>query len=88
MKGDGSMKTLIKNGDYILFYDPLKVNRYMVYKEVPMGMSKDLKMQHMVGQSSIFTKKLKSYFTKQQVGTAIAKVHVMKYLKRGGCYGN
>ena len=76
------MKTLIKNGEYTLLYDPLKVNRYMVYKEVPMGMSEDLKMQQMVGQSSVFTKKLKSYFTKQQVDTAIAKVYAMKYVNK------
>lgn len=74
------MKTLAVNNDYKLLYDPSRVNCYMVYKEVPMGMSRDLKMQQMVAQSSIFTKKLKSYFTRQQVDTAIAKVHAMRYV--------
>ena len=74
------MKTLAKNGEYTLIYDPKRVNRYMVYRTYPTSPSGDVKINQMVGQSSIFTKKLKSYFTQQQVQTAIAKVHAMKYV--------
>ena len=74
------MKTLAKNGEYTLIYDPKRVNRYMVYRTYPTSPSGDVKINQMVGQSSVFTKTLKSYFTKQQIDIAIAKVHAMKYV--------
>ena len=74
------MKTLAKNGEYTLIYDPKRVNRYMVYRTYPTSPSGDVKINQMVGQSSVFTKKLKSYFTGQQIDTAIAKVYAIKYV--------
>ena len=76
------MKTLAKNGEYTLIYDPRRVNRYMVYRTYPTSPSGDVKINQMVGQSSVFTKKLKSYFTQQQVRTVIAKVHAINYVSR------
>ena len=75
------MKTLAKNGEYTLIYDPKRVNRYMVYRTYPTSPSGDVKINQMVGQSSVFTKTLKSYFSRQQIDIAIAKVHAMKYVK-------
>ena len=76
------MKVLVENQGYKLCYTPDKLNRWIVYKSAPMGMSNDLKFEQMVAHSSVFTKKLKSYFTPQQCQTAIAKVHAMKYVNR------
>lgn len=73
------MKLLAKNGDYCLYYAPDKVNRYAVYHIYSSSPSEDLKIIHMVAQSSIFSKRLKSYFTLQQVNTALAKVHAIRY---------
>ena len=75
-------KVLAKNREYTLLYDSVRVNRYMVYRTCPSSPSEDLKINQMVGQSSVFTAKLKSYFTPQQVQTAIAKVHAAKYVGR------
>lgn len=75
-------KVLAKNGEYTLLYDSVRVNRYIVYRTCPSSPSRDLKINQMVGQSSVFTAKLKSYFTPQQVQTAIAKVHAIKYVGR------
>ena len=75
-------KVLAKNGEYTLLYDSARVNRYIVYRTCPSSPSGDLKINQMVGQSSVFTAKLKSYFTPQQVQTAIAKVHAAKYVGR------
>ena len=74
------MKVLAKNGSYTLCYDPVRVNRYMVYCTYPTSPSGDIKLNQMICQSSAFTPKIKSYFTLQQVNTAIAKVHAMKYV--------
>lgn len=75
------MKLLVENPDngYRLFYDPDRVNRYAVYKTVSMGLSNDLMLPTMVAQSSIFSPKIQSYFTKQQCNTARAKVHAIQY---------
>ena len=69
------MKLLVENNRFKLFYEPNRVNRYMVYKRYDGN-----DFTTMVAQSSIFSKKLKSYFTTLQVNTAIAKVHAMKYV--------
>ena len=74
------MKTLIKNSDYTLCYVPTAVNRFIVFKRIPMGVSGELSMQQQIARSSIFSKKLKSYFTQQQIDTVVAKVHAMKYV--------
>lgn len=73
------MKTLIKNSDYTLCYVPTAVNRFIVFKRVPMGVSGELSMQQQVAQSPIFSKKIKSYFTASQVQNAIAIVRGMQY---------
>ena len=73
------MRILAKNGDYTLAYYPERVNRYVVYKDVLMG---KMKFWQTIIQSSNFTQKIKSYFTNQQINTAIAKVHAMKYVNR------
>ena len=76
------MKVIAVNGDYSLAYFPEKVNRYAVYKTSGMSPSGDLKLKTMVAQSSIFSKHIKSYFTPQQVQSATARVHGMKYAKK------
>ena len=73
------MKTLIKNSDYTLCYVPTAVNRFIVFKQVPIGISGELSMQQQVARSPIFSKKLKSYFTFPQVQNAIAIVRGMQY---------
>lgn len=73
------MKTLAKNGEYTLVYIPNQVNCYRVYRTYPSG---DMNISKIVDMSSVFTKKLKSYFTQQQVRTVIAKVHAINYVSR------
>lgn len=78
------MKFLVKNpsNGCRLYYAPECVNRYMVLRKFSVSPSGDIKLDGMVAKSSSFTPKLKSYFTKQQVQTAIAKVHAMKYVNK------
>lgn len=78
------MKCLVENpsNGCRLCYAPERVNRYMVYKKVPTSQSGDIKLDTMIAQSSSFTPKIKSYFTNQQVQTAIAKVRAMKYVSK------
>ena len=80
-KGD-CMKFLIKNNDYELFYKPEAVNRYVVYHTSSMSPSDDLKLKTSIAQSPNFTKKIKSYFTKAQVDSAIAIVHGLNYANK------
>lgn len=76
------MKLLVENGDVKLCYDASAVNRFKVFKMVPIGMSGDCSFSQMIALSSVFSKTLKSYFTKSQVKTALAKVHALKYTSR------
>lgn len=76
------MKTLIENGDVKLCYDPNAVKRFKVFKKVPMGISEELAFSQMLAQSSVFSKKLKSWFTKSQIQTVSAKVHALKYVAK------
>ena len=75
-------KTLMTNGDYSLLYDSARINRYILYKTYPASPSGDLKLNQMICQSSIFSQKIKSYFTEQQCQTVIAKIHAMKYMAK------
>ena len=78
------MKCLVENpsNSCRLLYAPERVNRYIVYKKVPMNPSGDITLDTMVVQSSSFTPKIKSFFTNQQVQTAVAKIHAMKYVNK------
>ena len=76
------MKTLAVNGQYSLVYFPNRVNRYAVFHTTRMSPSNDLKLNTMVAQSSILSKKLKSYFTTFQITQAVNKVHDMDYVSR------
>ncbi len=76
------MKTLVENGDVKLCYDASAVMRFKVFKKVPMGISGELAFSQMIAQSSVFSKKLKSWFTKSQIQTASAKVHALKYVAK------
>ena len=76
------MRLLVENGDVKLCYDASAVNRFKVFKMVPMGMSGDCSFSQMIALSSVFSKTLKSYFTKSQVRTALARVHALKYTSR------
>ena len=73
------MKTLIENSDVKLCYDASAVNRFKVFKKVPLGISGELAFSQMLAQSSVLSKKLKSWFTKSQIRTALAKIHALKY---------
>ena len=73
------MKTLAKNGEYTLVYLPKQVNCYRVYRTYP---SEGTNISKIVDMSSVFTMRLKSYFTQQQVRVAIAKIHAINYVGR------
>ena len=73
------MKTLVKNGEYTLVYLPNQVNCYRVYHTYSSG---GMNISKIVDMSSVFTTRLKSYFTQQQVRTVIAKVHAIDYVSR------
>ena len=72
------MKTLATNGKYKLVYFSQAINRYAVYMDVNASESGELMFKQMVCWSPVFSKKIKSYFTKDQVQEAIAKVQFMK----------
>lgn len=76
------MKLLVENNDVKLCYDASAVNRFKVFKKVPVGISGELAFSQMLAQSSVFSKCLKSWFTESQVRTALARVHALKYVKR------
>ena len=76
------MKLLTKNNDYSLFYDPKAVNRYVVYQTTSASPSGDLKLHTAKAQSSILSKKIKGYFTKSQIDSAMAVLHGMAYTKK------
>lgn len=76
------MKLLVENGDVKLCYDASAVNRFKVFKKVPVGISKELTFSQMLAQSIVFSKSLKSYFTESQVRTALAKIYALKYTSR------
>jgi hypothetical protein len=76
------MKLLVKNNDYELFYKPETINRYIVYHTSSMSPSNDLTLKTAIAQSPNFTKKIKSYFTKTQVDSAIAIVHGFNYVNK------
>ena len=76
------MKVIAENGAYTLAYKPEAANRYVVYKTTSTSPSGDLKLHTEVAHASIMTKKIKSYFTKQQMLTARANVHAIDYCAR------
>ena len=80
-KGD-NMKIIAENNGFRLCFCPDKVNRYAVYKTCSMSPSSDLHYDMMFVQSPIMTSKIKSFFTKQQIQTAKAKVHGIKYTRK------
>ncbi len=73
---------IAENGNYALTHDASKVNCYAVYSATPMSPSGELKIAQMLCQSSVFTPKMKSFFTQAQVDHAKARVHAMKYVSR------
>lgn len=77
------MKLLVESNDVKLCYDASAVNKFKVFKKVPVGISgEELAFSQMLAQSSVFSKKLKSWFTESQVRTALAKLHALKHTAR------
>ena len=76
------MKIIAENNGFKLCFCSDKVNRYAVYKTCGMSPSSDMHYDVMFAQSPIMTPKIKSFFTKQQIQTAKAKVHGMKYASK------
>lgn len=69
------MKLIAARDSYQLFYDPSTVNRYKLYQQ-------QSTFKQMICQAQNFTQKIKSYFTKSQVDSAVAKVHGFNYANR------
>jgi hypothetical protein len=80
MKGVVMTMILAENNGHKLMYDASKVNCYIVYHIVPVSPSNELKLAQMVAQSSMLSKKIKSYFTHVQIQTAIVKMHAARYV--------
>lgn len=74
---ENGAKPLVENENYILWYRPEMVNRFIVYTKASAAY-----FVQAVAQSPNFTKKLKSYFTPQQVNTALAKIHAIKHVSK------
>lgn len=79
------LKLLVESNDAKLCYDATAVNKLKVFKKgcsLLVGSSGELASSEMLAQSRVFSKKLKSWFTRSQVETALAKLHALKYVRR------
>lgn len=74
------MKILAENDNYRLCYFPDMVNCYHVYRIGSVSPSGEVTLPAMVAHAFIFTKKIKSYFTPEQINQARANVAAMKYV--------